>query len=466
MLYRYSEVFRSMLLLADLSLVALCWVAAYGIRFTFFPAPRGVPEFQAYLPLLAIILPLWLGLFQARRLYEPQRTASLLSEAGSVLGATALGTVMLVAVTFFLRSYFYSRGVILIFFLLSASAGISFRVAGRLLLRAARRRGYNLRFVLLVGAGRLAEEVIDRIHGHPEAGMRVVGVLAEGAARRANAVRGVPVIADYASVKGALQRLGRVDQVILALPREHDHHLEKIVAELDDEVVDLQIAPDLLQIRTLGSSVENLDGLPMIHLRESPLVGWAALYKRSFDLLVASFALIALLPLAAAIAVALWSSGGRPVLYRQERMGLDGRLFRMLKFRSMREGAEEETGPVWATAGDSRSTRLGRLLRRTSLDELPQLWNVVRGDMSLVGPRPERPVFIEQFRRELPGYMLRHKVRAGLTGWAQIHGWRGNTSLHERLEHDIYYIQNWSPGLDIRILLLTLWRVWRQRDAY
>jgi lipopolysaccharide/colanic/teichoic acid biosynthesis glycosyltransferase len=168
----------------------------------------------------------------------------------------------------------------------------------------------------------------------------------------------------------------------------------------------------------------------------------------------------------AVIAVVLRVTSGRPILFTQERMGLDGRVFRMLKFRTMPTDAESETGPVWNTADDARATPLGSLLRKTSLDELPQLWNVLRGDMSLVGPRPERPVFIEEFRREIPGYMLRHKVKAGLTGWAQVHGWRGNTSLNERVEHDIYYIQNWTLGLDIRILLLTLWRGWLSRNAY
>jgi exopolysaccharide biosynthesis polyprenyl glycosylphosphotransferase len=196
------------------------------------------------------------------------------------------------------------------------------------------------------------------------------------------------------------------------------------------------------------------------------MVGWAAVQKRAFDVVVASGMLLAFSPLLALAALVVWASSGRPIFYRQERMGLDGRVFRMLKFRTMRRDAEKETGPVWTSPDDPRRTRLGSLLRRTSVDELPQLWNVVRGDMSLVGPRPERPVFIERFRREIPGYMLRHKVRAGLTGWAQVHGWRGDTSLHERVEHDIYYIQNWSLALDLRILLMTLWRGWFHRNAY
>jgi len=217
---------------------------------------------------------------------------------------------------------------------------------------------------------------------------------------------------------------------------------------------------------TLRAQVDDLDGIPLISLREGPLMGWAAVYKRAFDVVVSGVALGVVSPLIALIALAVRVTSGRPVLFLQERMGLDGRVFRMIKFRSMEQGAEDASGPVWTMPGDQRRTRLGAFLRRTSLDELPQLWNVLRGDMSLVGPRPERPVFIEQFRREIPGYMLRHKIKAGLTGWAQVHGWRGNTSLHERVEHDLYYIQHWSLALDVRILWLTVWRGILHRNAY
>ena len=318
---------------------------------------------------------------------------------------------------------------------------------------------------MVVGTGELAAQTIDSIHGHPEAGLRVLGVLSNSPAATGQTIQGVRVVGDYTSVKQQLQH-HRVDQVIIALPREDSGYLEKILADLDDETVTVRLIPDLLHVMTLRSSVEDLDGLPVINLRESPMVGWAGLQKRSFDVAATSAVLLVAAPLMALISVALWISSGRPILFAQERMGLDGRVFRMLKFRSMPTNAESETGPVWNTADDARATPLGSLLRKTRLDELPQLWNVLRGDMSLVGPRPERPVFIEEFRNEIPGYMLRHKVKAGMTGWAQVHGWRGNTSLNERVEHDIYYIQNWTLGLDIRILLLQLWRGWLSRNAY
>ena len=467
MLHRYGEVFRSFLMVADLVLVAVCWTAAYGLRFTvFWDEPAGVwkPGFSEWMTPLVGIVPLVFWLFRSRGLYRHQRTGSLLREAGIIVGGMSMAVVGVLAADAALRTY-HSRLGIGFFWGLGTLTLVASRVAGRGFLRSMRRRGYNLRYVLIAGAGDLAAEVIASIHSQPEAGLRILGLLTDDPAKQGKTIEGVRALGPYAAVKEILRRRP-VDEVVLALPREDAPQLEKILADLDDELVTVRLIPDLLHVMTLRSSVEELDGLPLINLRESPMVGWAAVQKRAFDVVVASGMLLAFSPLLALAAVAVWASSGRPIFYRQERMGLDGRVFRMLKFRTMRLDAERETGPVWTSPDDPRRTGLGALLRRTSVDELPQLWNVVRGDMSLVGPRPERPVFIERFRREIPGYMLRHKVRAGLTGWAQVHGWRGDTSLHERVEHDIYYIQNWSLALDLRILLMTLWRGWFHRNAY
>ena len=473
MLYRYGEIMRSGLLLADLLLVAATWIAAYHVRFYapgVLPDPLGreVPDFRQYALALVVILPLWFWLFRARGLYAAQRMHSLADEAASVLVATGLGLMGLLAIGFFVRSYSYSRLVTVLFAVFSPAAVIGFRAGARLGLRQLRRRGYNLRFGVVVGAGELAEEVIDRIQARPEAGLALVGVVSDDGARRS--VRGVPVVCPLGELQSFLtaeRDAGRrVDQVVIALSRDESHQLEKVLAALDDEIASVQLVPDLRHVLTLRSRVEDLEGLPVIGLRESPLVGMAALRKRAFDLAVASVGLLLASPLLLAIAVATRLSSRGPILYGQDRMGLDGRVFRMLKFRTMRSDAEADSGPVWTRQDDPRRTRLGAFLRRTSLDELPQLWNVVRGEMSIVGPRPERPVFIDQFRHEVPGYMLRHKVKAGMTGWAQVHGWRGNTSLHERIEHDIHYIQNWSLGLDVKIVFLTALHVLFGRNAY
>lgn len=464
MLHRYSEVFRTLLMGLDLALLVGAWCLGYYVRFyTGFTSPRGVPPFTQYALVLPFILPVWFTLLRSRGLYEPRRTDSPLREAGGVIGATAMGVVVLVALSFFVRGYYYSRIAIAVFSFVSIFSMISMRWGVRASLRRLRRKGYNLRYVLVVGAGDLAREVIERIHAHPEAGLRVVGVLAENVVEVGRRVCGVPVMGEYGGMKELLTRR-RIDQVVLALPRDQQHHLEKVLGSLDDEVVNVRMVPDLLHVMTLRSSVEDLDGLPTINLRDTPLLGWAAVQKRAMDLALTVPVLTVLSPLLLTVALAIGLTSGWPVFYRQKRMGLDGRVFKMIKFRTMKRNAEADSGPVWTSENDPRRTRLGAFLRATNIDELPQIWNVVRGDMSLVGPRPERPVFIERFRREIPGYMLRHKVKAGLTGWAQVHGWRGDTSLHERIEHDIYYIQNWSLGLDVRILLMTLWRGFR--NAY
>jgi Undecaprenyl-phosphate glucose phosphotransferase len=239
-----------------------------------------------------------------------------------------------------------------------------------------------------------------------------------------------------------------------------------VLQEVGRTVADVRVVPDLLQYITFRAGVEDMDGLPVVHLTQVPMTGWMSLVKRTLDLAISSAALVVLSPLLGAIAAAIRLSDGGPVLYRQRRMGLDGRPFDILKFRSMRVGAEEDTGPTWAQPDDPRRTRVGRFLRQWSLDELPQLWNVLRGEMSLVGPRPERPEFVREFKEKFPQYMVRHRVRAGITGWAQVNGWRGNTSLSKRIEYDLYYIENWSLSLDFRILWMTLRHGLRHRNAY
>jgi len=462
MLYRYSEVFRTLLVVTDAVLISLAWLAAYAIRFhAGIPAPLGIPPFEEYAYALAVIAPIFVLSFRSHGLYEARRMDSPLGEAAAVIRATAIAILVLAAISFFSRSYFYSRLTLGLFAVLAPSAVIAWRSSVRFGLAQIRRRGFNRRFVLVIGSGPLADTVVQRIAARPESGLQLIGVVAEGAL--GGSVGGAPVVGGYGSLKSIL-RAQRVDQVLIALSRHESEVFEKVVAELEDEVVNVKIIPDLVHGFALRSSVESLDGLPVIGLQESPLMGWAAVAKRSFDLVGASLALLICAPLLGAIALAIGLSSGRPILYRQTRMGHDGRVFQMLKFRSMRRDAEA-AGPGWTRARDPRRTRLGRWLRKRDLDELPQLFNVLRGDMSLVGPRPERPAYIEAFRREVPGYMLRHKVRAGMTGWAQVHGWRGDTSIHERVEHDLYYIQRWSIWLDLRILFMTLFRRRRRSRA-
>jgi exopolysaccharide biosynthesis polyprenyl glycosylphosphotransferase len=257
-----------------------------------------------------------------------------------------------------------------------------------------------------------------------------------------------------------------IDHVFVALPHASSKAMMELLDRLMRNCVSIHVVPDLLQFMVLRSRVEDLDGLPTINLSETALEGSGRFVKRAFDIIVAAAALLVFSPVMLVVAFAIWLEDGRPVFYRQIRMGLDGKPFEIVKFRSMRVGAETLSGAVWAEKDDPRRTKVGRFIRAWSLDELPQIWNVLVGEMSVIGPRPERPEFVEQFRAEFPHYMLRHKVRAGMTGWAQVHGWRGNTSMRMRIEHDLYYIENWSLLLDMKILFMTVLHGLKHENAY
>jgi exopolysaccharide biosynthesis polyprenyl glycosylphosphotransferase len=297
---------------------------------------------------------------------------------------------------------------------------------------------------------------------HDQLGFRIAGYLRNGDPATLDGLPCLGTIDDAEQVVTA----HAIDHVFVALPHASSTAMMALLDRLVRSCVSIHVVPDLLQFMVLRSRVEDIDGLPTINLSEPPLEGWSRFVKRAFDLLVGLAALVVLSPVMVAMAIAIWLEDHGPVFYRQERMGLDGKRFEIVKFRSMRVGAETVTGAVWAEKDDPRRTKVGRFIRAWSIDELPQLFNVLLGDMSVVGPRPERPQFVEQFRAEFPHYMLRHKVRAGMTGWAQVHGWRGNTSIRMRIEHDLYYIENWSLLLDLKILFLTVIHGLRHENAY
>ena len=466
MLKAYSRLLEHVMLAGDLLLVAAAWIAAYLLRFYAVGPPlrSAVPPIEPYLLMLLPILVVWGLSFRAFGLYRPRRIGSRLSEVADIAKASTMGALVLVAVmTFAFRGYEYSRVVIVYFWLLSIALIALSRSGFREALRVARRRGYNLRFAVVVGSGELAEQVIRRLRARPDVGIQVLGVVGDG--KDTDAVAGAPWLGGYADLASVLG--GRpVDHVILALPHEDYGRLAGLLDAIGDEPVTIHVVPDLFRFASLRGGVEEFEGVPFIHLRESPLHGWNRVAKRAFDIGFSLAVLLALAPVLAVLALAVRLTSPGPVLYRQERMGLDGQRFGMLKLRTMRADAEAHTGPVWAAALDPRRTAVGSFLRRYSLDELPQFVNVLRGEMSVVGPRPERPVFVEQFRQTVPGYMLRHKVKSGITGWAQIHGLRGNTSLEDRIRYDIEYIERWSIWLDLKIIARTVARVLHDRNAY
>jgi len=465
MLKRHARFFESLMLAADLALVAAAWLGACLLRFAGFPVPldRPLPPWEPYLYLLGAIVVVWAFVFKAFGLYRPRRLSTHMAEVRDIAGACTVATLVLIAVKFFfLPPFEFSRLVFVYFWALSIATIALARVAFREGLRLLRRRGYNLRYGLVVGAGALAARLVSTLRRHPELGIRVVGCLGD---EGGGAVAGLPVLGRYADV-GRVVAARAIDQVFLALPHADFQETQEILDRLAGSPAAIKILPDFGPLLRLCGTAEEFEGLSMLSLQDPALYGWNRVLKRGFDLAGAAVLLLLVAPLLAAVAAAIRIVDGRPVLYRQERMGLDGRRFLMLKFRTMRVDAEAATGPVWAVPGDPRRTRLGALLRRLSVDELPQLWNVLVGEMSLVGPRPERPVFIEEFRRQVPQYVLRHKVKAGITGWAQVNGWRGNTPVATRTEYDLYYIAHWSLVLDLKILWRTLWQGLAHRNAY
>ncbi|MGE4157950.1 MAG: undecaprenyl-phosphate glucose phosphotransferase [Planctomycetota bacterium] len=475
MLKRHHQIAASSFAAADLAGVALCWMAAYVHKFdaTFdvmsmlagrVDATHSSWEmWGAYRVRMGVCLLASFFVFKAFGFWRPRRSESLILEILDLAKGVLALVVSLTVAAFWDRSFSASREFVLEFALwLTLWLGLT-HALGRSLLRKLRRRGFNLRHVLIVGAGMAGRQVLAKIRDNRWTGLKPVGFADDSLPTGAD-VDHVTVLGRLDEVAALAERFD-VDQVLIALPREEQARLGPLMDQLSTVPADVRIVPDLTDLKTLRVSVEELDGLPLISLQDTPLVGWNRVLKRIFDLVVGSMCLVVFGPVMIVIAFLVKRTSPGPVFYRQERMGLDGKTFEILKFRSMRVDAEKETGAVWAKADDDRRTPIGAFLRKTNLDELPQLLNVLMGHMSLVGPRPERPVFIDDFKKSIPKYMLRHKMKAGMTGWAQVNGWRGNTDLATRIQYDLYYIENWSLGFDIRILFMQLFS-WRSKNAY
>jgi len=443
--------------------LVLAWFFRFGLEVI--PVTKGTQDLAVYLRVLPLVLIVYPLVFATQGLYRARPVRSRAEEWAAVGIGGALGTVIFSGLLLWVRpedQVMYSRATLGIFVICLVTLVLGGRTLVRTLVERRFRAGRGLERVLVVGSGELARALVERMRSHSELGFRIVGYVSNGDGSAIEDLERLGSLEDVVRIV----RDGGVEHVYVALPQDSAREMLNLLDALIREVVSIHVVPDLLQFMALRSRVEDLDGLPTVNLSETPLEGWNRIVKRVFDIATSLAALVVFSPAIVAIAIAIRIEGRGPIFYRQTRMGLDGVPFEMVKFRSMKVDAERETGAVWASADDPRRTRIGGFLRRTSLDELPQLWNVLVGEMSLVGPRPERPEFVEQFRAEYPHYMLRHKVRAGMTGWAQVHGWRGNTSIRMRIEHDLYYIENWSVLLDVKIILMTLRHGFRHENAY
>jgi Undecaprenyl-phosphate glucose phosphotransferase len=465
MLKRYQETIGGVYRIVDATIVVAAWLVSYWFRFFVSPiAARELPPFATYSALAPLVGVLWMATFTWMRVYTSRRAVGRVAELQRILRAHCVAVLCFIAITYMFENYKYSR-LVMIYFTAFGFLGLAgFRMSLRTVLRMFRSRGYNLRHALFIGEGPALESVINRLVSFPELGLRVRGVLT-GEGSQISTLGGQPVIGNIGQLDKLLSE-ERIDEVFIALPPDQHQALDHVLFRLRDETIDVRIVPDILRYVTLGCEVENIDGFPVVRLNDSPMFGFGALAKRATDVIGSIFALVLLAPVMAAIGVLVKLTSPGPIFYAQERMGLDGHTFHMLKFRSMKMDAESGSGAVWAQQTDDRRTALGTFLRKTSLDELPQFWNVLLGDMSLVGPRPERPVFVNKFRHEIPLYNVRHKVKAGITGWAQVNGWRGNTALDRRIECDLFYIRNWSYSFDIKILFVTLYKGFVHKNAY
>jgi len=464
MIHQRSQLLASCFLLSDLTLTTVAWILAYYLRFKtgWLSVEKTPPEFFLCWRQLPLVWLLSAFAYRVAGQYTVGRLRRFREEIVAVFKGSLLLSLLVMAMIFFLHDPYESRATILLFWVLSVGLVIVGRRAAWAAIRTLRSRGYNQTYSIIVGAGRGARKMARALQRVNWLGIKNIGFVEERASRLAG---DLDVLGGFADLPELIEKYG-VKHVFVALPLDRTDDARRVFAILSRSLVEVRMVCDVPNLAGLSLTTTNLDGLPLIGLRESPHFGLNIVVKRIMDVALSAAGLIVLSPLMALIALLVKLTSPGPVCYRQERCGLNGRTFHMLKFRSMRVDAERQTGAVWAVKNDDRRTPLGAFLRQTSLDELPQLWNVLMGDMSLVGPRPERPVFIQQFSRTIPNYMARHCVKAGITGWAQVNGWRGNTSLRKRLQYDLYYITHWTPWLDLRILWMTLFHGLIHRNAY
>ena len=490
---RHAFVEPAVYMTTDAVLLVLSFLMTYWFRFHsgLVLVPFGIPPLGPYVVASAIIVLVFLSIFYAQGLYADRGGRRVELDFTGLFRGVLLGSLLVLALAFFVRAMTFSRWFFGLFFWSSWVFLCLGRVVARRILARVLRRGMRRTRVLLVGNNPMRERLLRTLADLPGLALEPVGWLRvadeddpgpgvdvaapaaapldavgqPGRATSSSPLPPLPCLGDTAAIEDVVKE-HRVDRVILTLRFDQLPLISTLAADLGHRNTDVQWVPDLFALHTSKLRLRETAGIPFISVREVALSAADRIVKRTFDVVLSALALLVLAPVLAALAAGVRLGSRGPVFYRQARVGRDGREFDMLKFRTMRTDAEAASGPVWTTENDPRVTRLGAVLRRWSLDELPQFWNVLRGDMSLVGPRPERRVFVEQFAERMPRYFERHRVKAGLTGWAQVNGLRGNTSIEDRTLYDLHYVENWSVWLDLRILLMTVDHVLRGENAY
>jgi Undecaprenyl-phosphate glucose phosphotransferase len=468
MLKKHADFFKSLFFISDLLILSLAWIFSYVLRFyttLIRPPILGNPPFLTYIEFLIPLLILWGLLSRKMQLYRPRRIDHFYKELFDVGKCLTLTLMILIALIYLLRRFEFSRLAFFYFWILGIGGLLSIRYFARKTLKMLRRKGYNKRYALIAGTGPLGLKVLEKVKLYPALGIQVLGFLTRNKEEVGKKIQNIPILGAYEDLTEILNEQ-EVDIFFVAISISDYDCFESLIEKVNGHLSEIKVVPASYEFLRLRGGMDELDGLPIVSLQGAPLYGWDRVFKRIFDLILGTLILVIVSPIMLMISLLIKLASEGPIFYKQERVGMNGHNFQILKFRTMREDAEKATGPIWAKENDPRRTQTGTFLRKTSLDEIPQLFNVLKGEMSLVGPRPERPNFVKEFRSRIPSYMLRHKIKAGMTGWAQVNGWRGNTSLEKRIEHDLYYIQHWSVGFDLRILFMTLWKGFFSRSAY
>ena len=467
-----QQKFNRLHVVLDALVLIISYAAAFGLLIlgnrVYSPHKQVLPV-QYYFIMLVWIVPLYLFLYGLCRLYAPKRVQQRRYEFANIFKANIIGTLIIILVLYLLKKHPYFREfstrMVFYFFVVNVIAEELERNCIRYILHSMRSKGYNQKHILLIGYSRAAEGFIDRVNVNPEWGYKIRGIL-DDHEEWGKEYKGVRVIGKIDDLDTILA-LNTLDEIAITLSIQEYGKLEKIVAGCEKSGVHTKFIPDYYNFIPTRPFMEDLQGLPVIHIRHVPLTNLLnATMKRTMDLVGGMMALILFSPVMLVTAILIKATSPGPVIFCQERVGLHNKPFKMYKFRSMAVQSAAKEKSQWTTPGDPRVTPIGRFIRKTSIDELPQLFNVLKGDMSLVGPRPERPFFVEKFKEEIPRYMIKHQVRPGMTGWAQVNGYRGDTSITKRIEHDLYYIENWTLGFDFKIMFLTVFKGFINKNAY
>lgn len=457
--------FNRLQVVIDAFVIVISYVLAWVIKFQILENDDGKLPFRTYMFAMVCIVAAYLLLYNLFSLYTPKRVQGRRLELWNIVKANTVGIALILGVLYLIKMIDFSRWMLFYFYVLNVILEAIARNLIRYFLRDIRRKGYNLKHIVLVGYSRAAEEYIDRILENPQWGYKIRGILDDNI-EAGTEYRGIKVIGRIDNLMVILPE-NRLDEIAITLGLSEYSRLEEIVNLCEKSGVHTKFIPDYNRVIPTKPYTEDILGLPVINIRHVPLTNtFYAAIKRAMDIAGAICAIILFSPvmLFSVIMIKLTSPG--PLIFKQERVGLHNRTFMMYKFRSMDVQAPDKEKTKWTVKDDPRVTNFGKFMRKTSIDELPQLFNILKGEMSLVGPRPERPFFVEKFKEEIPRYMIKHQVRPGMTGWAQVNGYRGNTSIKKRIEYDLYYIENWTFGLDIKILFLTVFKGFINKNAY